>query len=402
MFDIGFSELMVIGIVALLVIGPEKLPKVARTLGHLLGRAQRYVNDVKSDINREIQLDELKKLQSEVTESARSLEDSVRKEFDSARAAVEVPAQAAVAEAERRRPAGCADRRRSACRCPGQASRMNDPQANSAHEESFISHLVELRDRLLRSLIAVAVVLAALAVYPGPGAIYDILAAPLTAALPEGTKMIAIGVITPFMVPLKVTAMVAFVLALPFVLYQVWAFIAPGLYAHEKRLGIPLIISSSLLFLLGIAFCYFFVFGQVFSFINSFAPKSITPAPDIDAYLSFVMTMFLAFGIAFQVPVALVVLVKMGVVTVEKLKEWRSYFIVGAFVVAAVVTPPDVVSQLALAIPMCLLYELGILAARFVSRPAPPEYVVVDPAEEAKMDAEMDSAEEEFRKLSGK
>ena len=279
---------------------------------------------------------------------------------------------------------------------------MNDPQANSAHEESFISHLVELRDRLLRSLIAVAVVLAVLAVYPGPGAIYDILAAPLTAALPEGTKMIAIGVITPFMVPLKVTAMVAFVLALPFVLYQVWAFIAPGLYAHEKRLGIPLIISSSLLFLLGIAFCYFFVFGQVFSFIAGFAPTSITPAPDIDAYLSFVMTMFLAFGLAFQVPVALVVLVKMGVVTVEKLKEWRSYFIVGAFVVAAVVTPPDVVSQLALAIPMCLLYELGILAARFVSRSAPPEYVVVDPAEEAKMDAEMDSAEEEFRKLSGK
>ena len=402
MFDIGFSELMVIGIVALIVIGPEKLPKVARTLGHLLGRAQRYVNDVKSDINREIQLDELKKLQSEVTESARSLEDSVRKEFESARAAVEVPAQAAVAELNDAAQQVAQSAAGPGCRCHGQASRMNDPQANPAHEESFISHLVELRDRLLRSLIAVAVVLAALAVYPGPGAIYDILAAPLTAALPEGTKMIAIGVITPFMVPLKVTAMVAFVLALPFVLYQVWAFIAPGLYAHEKRLGIPLIISSSLLFLLGIAFCYFFVFGQVFSFINSFAPKSITPAPDIDAYLSFVMTMFLAFGIAFEVPVALVVLVKLGVVTVDKLKEWRSYFIVGAFIVAAVVTPPDVVSQLALAIPMCLLYELGILAARFVSRTAPPEYVMVDPAEEAKMDAEMDSAEEEFRKLSGK
>jgi len=162
------------------------------------------------------------------------------------------------------------------------------------------------------------------------------------------------------------------------------------------------VIASTLLFLVGMAFCYFFVFGVVFHFINEFAPKSITPAPDIEQYLSFVMTMFLAFGIAFQVPVALVVLVKMGVVTVEKLKEWRSYFIVGAFVVAAVVTPPDVVSQLALAIPMCLLYELGILAARFVSRSAPPEYVVVDPTEEAKMDAEMDSAEEEFRKLSGK
>jgi sec-independent protein translocase protein TatC len=154
------------------------------------------------------------------------------------------------------------------------------------------------------------------------------------------------------------------------------------------------------------AFCYFFVFGQVFSFINSFAPKSITPAPDIEAYLSFVMTMFLAFGIAFQVPVALVILVKLGIVTVEKLREWRSYFIVGAFVVAAVVTPPDVVSQLALAIPMCLLYELGILAARLVSRPGPaPETlpVAVDPEKQAKMDAEMDGeldrTEEIFRRI---
>lgn len=240
-------------------------------------------------------------------------------------------------------------------------------------EASFVSHLVELRDRLLRSLIAIAVVLAGLCLYPGPGAIYDLLAAPLTQALPEGTKMVAIGVITPFMVPLKVTGMVAFVIALPYILFQAWAFIAPGLYAHEKRLGIPLIISSTVLFLLGMSFCYFFVFGQVFSFIASFAPKSITPAPDIEAYLSFVMTMFLAFGIAFEVPVALVVLVKLGVVSVEKLKEWRSYFIVGAFVVAAVVTPPDVVSQLALAIPMCLLYELGILASRLVARPAAEE-----------------------------
>ncbi|MGE5470237.1 MAG: twin-arginine translocase subunit TatC [Bacteroidota bacterium] len=241
---------------------------------------------------------------------------------------------------------------------------MSDTQ-----EDSFISHLIELRDRLLRSLIAIVVMLGILCFYPGPGAIYDILAAPLTTALPEGTKMVAIGVITPFMVPLKVTGMVAFVLALPYILYQAWAFIAPGLYEHEKRLGIPLIISSTLLFMLGMSFCYFFVFGQVFRFINGFAPKSITPAPDIEAYLSFVMTMFLAFGIAFEVPVALVVLVKLGVVTVAKLKEWRSYFIVAAFIVAAVVTPPDVVSQLALAIPMCLLYELGILASRLVSRP---------------------------------
>ncbi|MDR2188378.1 MAG: twin-arginine translocase subunit TatC [Azonexus sp.] len=252
---------------------------------------------------------------------------------------------------------------------------MSEPQTDSteaaapASEESFISHLMELRDRLLRSLIALGVVLIALCLYPGPGQIYDFLAAPLTAALPEGSKMLAIGVITPFMVPLKVTIMVAFVVALPFILYQVWAFIAPGLYAHERRLGLPLIVSSTLLFLLGMAFCYYFVFGQVFGFIASFAPKSITPAPDIEAYLSFVITMFMAFGLAFEVPVALVVMVKLGVVNVAKLVEWRAYFIVSAFIVAAVVTPPDVVSQLALAIPMCLLYEIGILAARLVSRP---------------------------------
>ncbi|OMG56739.1 twin arginine-targeting protein translocase TatC [Azonexus hydrophilus] len=279
--------------------------------------------------------------------------------------------------------------------------------SDAPQEESFVSHLVELRDRVLRSLIAIAVVMGALALYPGPGAIYDILAAPLTSALPEGTKMVAIGVVTPFMVPLKVTAMVAFVLALPFILFQAWGFVAPGLYAHERRLGIPLIISSTILFLLGMAFCYFFVFGQVFHFINSFAPKSITPAPDIEAYLSFVMSMFLAFGLSFEVPVALVVMVKLGVVKVEKLKEWRSYFVVGAFVVAAVVTPPDVVSQLALAIPMCLLYELGILAASLVSkgttRAEADAAAAVDTGlaekTDAELDAELDKAEAEFRKL---
>lgn len=279
-----------------------------------------------------------------------------------------------------------------------------------APEESFISHLIELRDRLLRSLIAIGVVMGLLCLYPGPGDIYDLLAAPLTRALPEGTKMVAIGVITPFMVPLKVTAMVAFVLALPFILFQVWGFVAPGLYDHEKRLGLPLIVSSTLLFMLGMAFCYFFVFGQVFSFIAGFAPKSITPAPDIEAYLSFVMTMFLAFGIAFEVPVALVVLVKLGVVTVEKLVEWRSYFIVGAFIVAAVVTPPDVVSQLALAIPMCLLYELGILVSRLVSQPVPATVDAPQAAnsthpdeslQPAALTTELDKAEADFRKLSG-
>ena len=157
-------------------------------------------------------------------------------------------------------------------------------------------------------------------------------------------------------------------------LYQVWAFVAPGLYSHEKRLVLPLVVASTLLFLIGVAFCYYFVFGQVFQFIQSFAPKSITAAPDIEAYLSFVLSMFLAFGVAFEVPIAVVVLARMGVVTIEKLKSFRGYFVVGAFVVAAIVTPPDVVSQLALAIPMCLLYELGIIAARlFIRNTQAPE-----------------------------
>lgn len=236
----------------------------------------------------------------------------------------------------------------------------------SAQEDTFISHLVELRDRLLRAVVAVVVVFVCL--MPWAGDIYDILAHPMMQALPEGTRMIATGVVTPFFVPMKVTLMVAFVIALPFVLYQAWCFIAPGLYSHEKRLGLPLIVGSTVLFLAGMAFCYFFVFGTVFAFIAKFAPKSITPAPDIEQYLSFVMSMFLAFGITFEVPVIVIVLTKLGIVDVSKLKEARPYVIVGAFVVAAVVTPPDVVSQLMLAIPMCLLYELGIFLARFVTR----------------------------------
>ena len=176
------------------------------------------------------------------------------------------------------------------------------------------------------------------------------------------------------MVPLKVLMMTAFLLALPIVLWQVWSFVAPGLYAHEKKLVLPLVASSTLLFFTGVAFCYFFVFGQVFSFIQSFAPKSITATPDIEAYLSFVLTMFLAFGTAFEVPIVVIVLARMNIVSIQKLKDFRGYFVVLAFVIAAIVTPPDVVSQLALAIPMCLLYEVGIWAAQiFIKHTQAPE-----------------------------
>jgi sec-independent protein translocase protein TatC len=234
-------------------------------------------------------------------------------------------------------------------------------------QESFISHLIELRQRLMRAAGAVLVLfLVFFFAWPGAGAIYDFLALPLMSALPDGAKMIATGVITPFMVPMKVTALAAFLVALPYVLYQAWAFVAPGLYEHEKRLALPLVVASTVLFLLGVAFCYYFVFGRVFSFIHEFAPKSITPAPDIEAYFSFVITMFLAFGVTFEIPVVVVVLVRMGIVSIDKLKEARPYAIVGAFVIAAVVTPPDVLSQFMLAVPMCLLYEAGIIFGRFV------------------------------------
>ncbi|WP_342618785.1 twin-arginine translocase subunit TatC [Rhodoferax sp. GW822-FHT02A01] len=248
------------------------------------------------------------------------------------------------------------------------ASENSKEDELSGTEQPFVAHLVELRDRLIKAAFAIGVAIAILALYPGPAALYDILAQPLVHSLPKGATMIATSVISPFMVPLKIMFVCAFLLALPFVLWQVWAFVAPGLYSHEKKLVLPLVISSTLLFFVGVAFCYFFVFGKVFAFIQSFAPKSITAAPDIEAYLDFVLSMFLAFGLAFEVPVVVVVLARMGLVSIEKLKAFRSYFIVVAFVAAAIVTPPDVVSQLSLAIPMCLLYEIGIWAAQVFIR----------------------------------
>src|SRR5919197_1305489 len=289
MFDIGFSELLVIGLVALIVIGPQKLPRVARTLGHLMGRLQRYVADVKADINREIELEELKKMRDSMQQAASNFESSVRTEMT-----------------------------------------KTETELNQS-----VQQVVEDK--------------------------------PPPEKKPEGAKMIATGVITPFMVPIKVTALAAFVVALPYVLYQAWAFVAPGLYEHEKKLALPLVVGSPVVFLAGMAFCYYIVFGRVFTLIHQWAPKSITPAPDIEAYFSFVITMFLAFGITFEIPIVVILLVRTGIVSVEKLRDARPYVIVGAFVVAAIVTPPDVLSQFMLALPMCLLYEAGVFFARFIS-----------------------------------
>jgi sec-independent protein translocase protein TatC len=236
----------------------------------------------------------------------------------------------------------------------------------SESQETFLSHLIELRERLVRSILAIAIASAPALYFSSE--LYDVLAYPLMANLPQGSRMIATGVITPFLIPMKIAFMAGFLLALPYVLYQAWAFVAPGLYAHEKRLVLPLVVSSTLLFLAGMLFCYFIVFGKVFFFIASFAPKSISVAPDIEAYFNFALGMFIAFGLAFEVPVVVVVLVVAGIVTVEQLREWRGYVVVAIFVVAAVVTPPDVVSQIALAVPMCLLYEAGILVAQLVQK----------------------------------
>ena len=232
--------------------------------------------------------------------------------------------------------------------------------------ESFIAHLVELRTRLLNSVVAVLIVFVCL--FPWASNLYTLLARPLLSKLPKGGQMIATDVTTPFFVPLKVALMAAFLIALPYILYQIWRFVAPGLYEHEKRLVWPLIVASTILFFCGMTFAYFVVFPIVFGFITASAPMGVAVMTDIDKYLSFVLTMFMAFGMTFQVPVAVVLLVRMGFVTVAKLREIRPYMVVGAFVVGAIFTPPDVVSQSMLAVPLWLLYEAGILVSVWVGR----------------------------------
>ena len=241
---------------------------------------------------------------------------------------------------------------------------MTDPvRAEDAPQETFISHLIELRTRLLRAIIAVIVVL--LCLVPFAKDIYAVLAAPLLHALPQGATMIATDVTGTFLVPLKVTLMAAFLIALPFVLWQMWAFVAPGLYQHEKKLALPVIVSSVVFFMTGMAFAYYLVFPIAFRFFASYAPAGVQMMTDIDKYLSFVLTMFIAFGVTFETPVIVIVLVRLGIVSIEKLRQIRPYVIVGAFVVGAVFTPPDIVSQLLLAIPLWLLFEVGLLLARF-------------------------------------
>ena len=231
--------------------------------------------------------------------------------------------------------------------------------------ESFITHLIELRNRLLK--VVLGLVLVFICLFPFANKIYALLAAPMLAKLPAGGQMIATAVTTPFFIPMKLAMMAAFVIALPHTLYQVWAFVAPGLYAHEKKLMLPVITASSILFLAGMAFAYFAVFPIVFGFIVKSAPTGVAVMTDISQYLDFVMSLFMAFGLAFEVPIAVVLVARFGWVTIKQLKEARSYVIVGAFVIGAIFTPPDIISQFMLAVPLWLLYEAGILVAQYTT-----------------------------------
>lgn len=263
-------------------------------------------------------------------------------------------------------------------------------------QESFITHLIELRDRLLRSVIAVVLVFICL--FPWANDLYTLLAQPLISKLPQGSQMIATAVVSTFFIPLKVAMMTAFLIVLPFVLYQVWAFIAPGLYQHERKLGLPLLVSSVVLFFTGMAFAYFLVFPVVFGFLAGATPAGVTFAPDIGQYLDFVMTLFIAFGVTFEVPVVVILLVITNMVTIEKLREVRPYVLVGAFVIGAIFTPPDIISQFMLAMPLWILYELGIIIAQFIRKIKPVEPQSAYPGDykpmtDAEMEAEFDLLE---------
>ncbi|MDH5859169.1 twin-arginine translocase subunit TatC [Lampropedia aestuarii] len=238
-------------------------------------------------------------------------------------------------------------------------------------EQPFVQHLIELRNRIIYCIVGVFVAIVGLAIWPGPSALIDVIAMPIRAHMPPDAKLIAVGVLSPFLVPLKVMMMTAVLIALPWLIFQVWAFVAPGLYSHEKRFALPMIMLGSLLAYVGIAFVQLFVLDKMFEFIQKFAPQSVAATPDVASYVSVILSLYIAFALAFQVPIVVMLLVRFGIVSLEKLRGFRGYFIVLAFVIAAIVTPPDVISQLSLAIPMCLLYEVGLFASRWFAKKEP-------------------------------
>jgi sec-independent protein translocase protein TatC len=249
------------------------------------------------------------------------------------------------------------------------ATTPNDKEDELAGtEQPFVAHLVELRDRLIYSIYGIVAAVIVLAIWPGANGLIDFIAQPIRAHMPPGTKLIAVGVFSPFFVPLKVLLMVAVLAVLPWLMYQMWAFVAPGLYSHEKKFALPLIFFGSFLAYVGIAFVQFFVLSRMFEFIQGFTPDSVAATPDIASYVEAILSLYIAFGLAFQVPIVVMLLVRFNIVTIDKLKAFRGYFVVLAFIIAAVVTPPDVISQIALAVPMVLLYEVGIWGAQIFAR----------------------------------
>jgi sec-independent protein translocase protein TatC len=256
---------------------------------------------------------------------------------------------------------------------------MPDPQVDkedelAGTEQPFVAHLLELRNRLIYCIYGIVAAIVVLAIWPGPNGLIDFIARPIRAHMPPDAKLIAVGVFSPFFVPLKVLVLVAVLAVLPWLMYQIWAFVAPGLYSHEKKFALPLIIFGSLLAYAGIAFVQFFVLDRMFAFIQGFTPSSVAATPDIASYVEAILGLYLAFGLAFQVPIVVVLLVRFEMISVQKLKEFRGYFVVLAFIIAAVITPPDAISQLALAVPMVLLYEMGIWASTiFLKHTKAPE-----------------------------
>ncbi len=261
---------------------------------------------------------------------------------------------------------------------------QKSPDELAGSEQPFVQHLMELRNRLVYGMAGLLICMVALAFWPGPSGLIDLIAVPIRAHMPPDAKLIAVDVFSPFFVPIKVLAMTALLVSLPWWMYQIWAFVAPGLYSHEKKFAIPLITLGSLLAYVGIGFVQFFVLDKMFGFIQKFTPASVAATPDIASYVEAILSLYLAFGLAFQVPIVVVLAVKMNLVTVQQLKEFRGYFIVVAFVIAAIVTPPDVISQLALAVPMCLLYEVGIWGAQW--------FVKSTQAREAQAEAQADAS----------
>lgn len=247
---------------------------------------------------------------------------------------------------------------------------MTNPKSpaepESQKQETLVTHLVELRSRMVRAIFAVLVVF--LALFPFANKIYTYLAGPLTRHMPEGSSMVAIDVASPFLTPFKLALMLSIVISIPVILYQIWAFVAPGLYKHERKMVLPLVFSSSALFFLGMAFAYFVVFPLMFSFFTSAAPEGVAVMTDIGRYLDFVIKIFLAFGIAFEVPIVTLLVINMGIADVKSLKKKRPYVIVAAFVIGMILTPPDIISQTLLAVPVWLLFELGLFMSRFITK----------------------------------